>query len=102
MEENKQQPEPVVYKWVKTKNEVPDIYCNFLQVSWTLFDVRFVLGQLVPTEPSSREFVVDERGNVTIAWPETKVLRDLLTKLVEKYEETNGEIKPLKLPPATP
>ena len=102
MEENKQQPEsePVIYKWVKSKDDTPEIYCNFLQASWTLFDVRFVLGQLVPSDPVSREFVVDERGTVTVAWPQVKILRDVLANLVAKYEQANGEIKQLKLPPA--
>jgi hypothetical protein len=100
-EEQKNAEQPVTFRWVKTKDNIPEIYSNYLQVSWTLFDVRIVLGQLVPSNPVSREFVVDERGTVTMAWPEVKVLREVLTNLVAKYEQTNGEIKPLKLPPAT-
>jgi hypothetical protein len=102
MEETKQpesQP-PTIYKWVKMKGETPDIYSNFLQVSWTLHDVRFVLGQLVPSDPISREFVVDERGTVTVTWAQVKNLRDIFASLIKKYEETNGEIKPVTLPPA--
>jgi len=32
-----------------------------------------------------------------MAWPEAKVLRNMLTDAVERYEKANGEIKPLKL-----
>jgi Protein of unknown function (DUF3467) len=77
----------------------PQIYTNYVTVSWTLFDVRFVFGQLIPAEPGKKNFIVEERGAVTFAWPEAKALRDMLANLVAKYEEANGEIKPLKLPP---
>jgi len=89
------------FKWAEAKEPKPEIYTNFVHVAWTLFDVRFQLGALVPTEPGiSNEFVVEPRGAVTIAWPEAKNLRDILVGLVESYEKTNGEIKPIKLTPA--
>lgn len=89
------------FTWVKSKEPKPDFYANYTHVSWTLFDVRLTLGQLVPTEPGeSKDFVVQEQGAVTIAWPEAKILRDMLIGLVESYEKTNGEIKPLKLAPS--
>jgi len=91
---------PTIFKWIKSDKPVPEIYTNFAHVSWTLFDVRVSLGELVPVAPGqSTEFVVQERGAVTFAWPEAKILRDTLTALVESYEKTNGEIKPLKIPP---
>lgn len=104
MDEEKKQPEtPVKFEWVKRKEGTPEIYSNYVNASWTLFDVRITLGQLVPLDVGSNTgFVVEERAAVTVAWPEAKVLRDALVDLVSRYEKVNGEIKPLKLPPATP
>jgi hypothetical protein len=90
-------------KWVPSKNgSIPEIYTNYTHASWTLFDVRVRFGHLVSADPSnetSTEFVAEELGAVTFSWPQAKFMRDTLNKLVASYEETNGEIKPLKLPP---
>lgn len=89
------------FKWLKSKESAPEIYTNFVHASWSLFDVRVVLGQLVPAATGENtEFVVEEKGSVIFAWPEAKVLRDMLHALVESYEQTNGEIKPLKIAPS--
>lgn len=105
MEEKKQipltQPETKSYEW-RAKEGTPQIYTNFANVSWTLFDVRFVFGQLIPAAPGTKQFIVEERASVTFAWPEAKALRDMLVALIAQYEEVNGEIKPLKIPPAPP
>jgi hypothetical protein len=90
-------------KWISSKNgNIPEIYTNYTHASWTLFDVRVRLGHLVSADPSNetgKEFVAEEVGAVTFSWPQAKFIRDTLTRLVASYEETNGEIKPLKLPP---
>jgi hypothetical protein len=92
---------PETPNWVKSPEPQPEIYSNFFHVSWTLFDVRIQLGQLVPSEPGqSKSFVVEEQAAVTVAWPQAKNLRDMLIALVENYENTNGEIKQLKITPA--
>jgi Protein of unknown function (DUF3467) len=102
-EEQKKPEQPVKFEWVKGKERTPEIYCNYVNASWTLYDVRVVLGQLVPRDNGENAgFVIEERGAVTVAWPEAKVLRNALIDLVDKYEKTNGEIVPLKLPPPTP
>ncbi len=94
---------PSIYKWVRPKENIPEIYGNTVNPSWTLVDVRFRIGQLVPTvSGSSLEFVSEEQAAVTIAWPYVKVLRDMLTALVANYENVNGEIKPINLPPTIP
>ena len=88
------------FTWAKPKEPKPQIYTNFVHTSWTLFDVRFQLGQLVPIEPGvSNDFVVEEQGSVTLPWAQAKYLRDVLIGLIENYEKANGEIKPLKLTP---
>ncbi len=76
---------------------VPEIYANFVHASWTLFDLRVRLGQLVPSEEGTT-FDVEERAAVTFSWPQAKVLRNLLVDMVASYERANGEIQPLKLP----
>lgn len=108
MDEIKEIPKgPTVYKWVRRKENIPEIYCNFMHASWTGFDVRFKLGQVVPTDadlgtdPIS-QFINEEVANVTVAWPNVKNLRDMLNKLVESYESVNGEINPPTVPPTIP
>lgn len=87
-------------KWAAPKEPKPEIYTNFVHTSWTLYDVRLQLGLLVPTDAGvTLDFVVEQQGAVTFGWPQAKNLRDVLTRLVESYEKTNGEIKPLKLAP---
>ncbi len=101
MADEQKQPETIKFSWVKPVEPAPQIYTNYVHVSWTLFDVRFQLGQLVPNEPlKPSEFVVAEQGAVTVAWAHAKILRDTLIGLIDSYEKTNGEIKPLKLTPA--
>jgi hypothetical protein len=103
MEEEKNQPEtPAKFQWVR-RRETPEIYSNYMNASWTLFDGRIALGQIVPLDSGgSPEFVVEERAAVIIAWPEAKVIRDALIDLVARYEKANGEIKPLNLPSNKP
>ena len=97
---DEKKPEPIQFKWAPPKEPKPEIYTNFVHTSWTLFDVRFQLGLLVPANPGANtDFAVEEQGAVTFGWPQAKNLRDLLIGLVESYEKTNGEIKPLKLTP---
>jgi hypothetical protein len=90
-------------RWVPARSgNMPEIYTNYIHASWTLFDVRVRLGHLVSGDPSdeaAKEFVAEELGAVTFSWPQAKFIRDTITKLVASYEETNGEIKPIKLPP---
>jgi hypothetical protein len=89
------------FKWIEGREPVPEIYTNFVHVSWTLFDVRFQLGQLIPTGDDLNDgFRIEKRGAVTVAWPEVKNLRDTINDLLDRYERTNGEIKPLKIPPS--
>jgi hypothetical protein len=88
-------------RWVDPRDgEFHELYCNFIHASWTLFDVRLRIGQLIPAEGGdAKNFVAEEQGAVTMPWPQAKNLRDLLDRLVKSYEQVNGEIKLLKLPP---
>jgi hypothetical protein len=90
--------ESKAFKWIRRKENIPEIYCNYVHSSWTLFDVRIQLGQLVPLMDQQPGFVVEEMAAVTFSWNQAKLLRDLLNSLVESFEKANGEIKELKLP----
>lgn len=101
MAKNEQSPQDrKVFDWIPARDGTHlEIYSNFTNASWTLFDVRVKLGQLIPSGQGMRDFVIEERAAVTFSWPQVKNLRDLLSKLIASYEGVNGEIKPLKLPP---
>jgi hypothetical protein len=91
----------VRFTWIEGKEHAPEIYTNYVYISWSLFDVRFQLGQLVPAgEELNQGFRVEKRGAVTVAWAEAKSLRDMLIDVVKRYEEVNGEIKKVQLPPS--
>ncbi len=79
---------------------VEEVYTNFIALSWTLFDVRMRLGQVIPTASKVTEtgFVAEEKYGLTMAWPQAKDLLARLTDAITRYEQANGEIKPLKLP----
>src|SRR6266851_5364147 len=83
---------------VKSEDGVCEVYSNFIDANWSLFDVRLRFGQIVPAPiGSDQTFDAEELAAITIAWPEAKILRDIMIDVVRRFEETNGEIKPLKL-----
>ena len=86
------------FEWHQAKEPLPEIYSNFLHASWSLHDVRLLFGHLKPEYGNSDRFVVEERGAVSLAWAQAKLLATVLTRIVDKYEEANGEIKPIILP----
>jgi hypothetical protein len=93
-------PPHVVFPWVPTDEGIFQCYSNFIDAAWTLFDVTVRFAQIVPTPAGSdHKFDAEEIARITVAWPEAKILALTLSDLVRRYEETNGEIKPLKLTP---
>jgi hypothetical protein len=86
---------------VRPEDGVFETYSNFVDAVWTLFDITLRFAQIVPAPPGSgRPFDAIESAAVTVAWPEAKILRNILVDLVKRFEDTNGEIKPLELPPS--
>jgi hypothetical protein len=76
------------------KDGVCEIYTNFVDIGWRPADVYLRLCHLVPaTQVAPVRFVVEVRAAVNMAWAEAKLLRDMLTDAVERYEIANGEIK---------
>jgi hypothetical protein len=91
------------WKWIPPRDGVfRDLYANIIHPSWSLFDVRFRLGQLVPAADYESDFVIEEKGTVIMSWHQAKVVRDALNDLIASYEKVNGELAPLKLTPAPP
>jgi hypothetical protein len=85
------------FPWDQSRFPIPEIYSNYLHTSWSLEDVRLLFGQLKPRYGDVQEFLVEERGAVTMSWAQAKHLATTLTALIRKYEEANGEIKRAKL-----
>jgi hypothetical protein len=84
----------------RTNPSAPEIYANYVHLSWTLFDVRVRLGQIIPTAnaPSEpKEFVAQEVGAVTMSWGQAKFLRDSLVDAIARYETANGLLVTPKL-----
>ena len=92
-------PESKQFKWMKSEKGIVELYSNYVHPTWTLYDVRLVFGQLMAYrgDPAGKGFIIEEQGGVTMSWGHAKVLRDILTKIVESYEKVNGEIKPPQL-----
>lgn len=90
--------------WVKSPSGVVDIYVNQTHLTWTVGDVRIRLAQIIdspqtPTPGPGFQGVCEERAAVTFSWRDAKLLKDNLTKLINSYEDVNGEIKiDIKLP----
>lgn len=101
MTENTDQKQTPKVPFVTTEEGIFQAYSNFVDAVWTLFDVTIRFAQIAPAPPGSdHQFDAEESARVTMAWPETKILATILSDLVRRYEETNGEIKPLKLVPS--
>ncbi len=102
MEQNKTVPVSKSFEWSEAKNNAAELYTNLIHLTWTLYDIRLVLGQLKSARPGSDNsgFFVEQQGSVTMSWSQAKVLRDMLTDQVARYEKVNGEIKPINLAPS--
>lgn len=101
-DDNKPTPEVTNFPFVKPDEGIFQGYSNYIDAAWTLFDVTIRFAQIVPLPPSGGKlkFEAEENARITIAWPEAKILANMMTDLVKRFEETNGEIKPLKLVPS--
>jgi hypothetical protein len=87
---------------VKPDEGIFQVYSNYIDASWTLFDVTLRFAQIVPLPMQGNEprFEAEENVRVTVAWPEAKFLATMLVDLIARYEKVNGEIKPVKLAPS--
>jgi hypothetical protein len=101
-DDKKSAPETKKFPFVKPDEGIFQVYSNYIDAAWTLFDVTIRFAQIVPLPVSGSEpnFEAEENARVTLAWPEVKILANMMTDLVKRFEEANGEIKPLKLAPS--
>lgn len=89
------------FPFVRTEDGVFQVYSNIVDAAWTLYDVTLRFAQIAPTYPgSNNRFESEESARITVAWPQAKVLAVMLTDLVRRFEQVNGEIKPLQLAPS--
>jgi hypothetical protein len=77
-------------------------YANHINALWTPHDVSVKFSCLTkitdPPETPVRKQTYEEVAVVTLAWTETKALLLILTDIVGRYEELNGEIKTGSIP----
>jgi len=81
-----------------------EAYSNIVNLNWTLTDVRLRFAELIqvgdnehPTWENQHGILL-ERAAITIPWNQAKVWCNMLTGIIQNYEDINGELKPLKLP----
>jgi hypothetical protein len=93
---------PPTSKWIRRPDSA-EVYSNQFFIDWTVTDVRVRFGQMTPTDrPENGKvgFAIEERAAISMAWAQTKALRDGLINAVERYEKANGliDLAALKLP----
>jgi hypothetical protein len=93
---NTEKSEPVS-RFVEPRDGVQRLYSNHLNALWTPYDVSIKFSLLTniaeATDKSPRTHTYEELALVTVAWTEAKMLAAMLSDIVRRYEELNGEIK---------
>ncbi len=87
--------------WIAPDEGICEVYSNLHHLNWTLYDVRIRFAQIVPSPyqpPESAGWAISEQAAVTMPWGQAKLLRDMLSEAIQRYETLNGEIKQPKLP----
>ena len=91
-----------VSEFVEPRDGVQRIYSNHLNALWTPYDVSIKFSRLTniteAIDTSPRKHTYEELALVTVAWTEAKMLALMLSDIVKRYEELNGELKIGKLP----
>ena len=95
-EQPDQKPIGMASRLVEPKDGVRRIYSNNVDAMWTPHDVTLkfsVLAEILnATDSSPRTMIYNQEAMVTLAWTEAKLLLTMLTDIVNRYEELNGEI----------
>src|SRR5713101_5673363 len=87
--------------WIEPEEGICEVYSNFHHLNWTLYDVRIRFAQITPNPeqpPEAAGWAISEQAAVTMPWGQAKLLRDMLTEAIQRYEKLNGEITTPKLP----
>lgn len=78
---------------VRTQSFV-STYANNVGSAMGRYDLRLIFGQIVfgPNEDGR----IEDSVSVTMAWEHVVPLRDLLSRIIEKYEVDHGKIRDFK------
>lgn len=71
--------------------DYPTAYANNAQVTMSNWDFRIDFGEVVSAD--DKEIVIQQRIGVVMSPQHTKALAQVLTKNVEEYEKSFGELK---------
>ena len=82
----------------KTIENIPSVigphytafYCNNIGYAMSAIDIVLVFGEVVNT---GTEVFVEQRSRVTMTPVQAKILRDMLNRQLERYENVFGAIK---------
>jgi hypothetical protein len=76
------------------------VYVNNYSIGQTLFDLRFVFGEI--TDVTNERIEVTQRVQVTMSWLEAKSFSEHLARFVKTFEDKNGLIKTKFAKPENP
>ena len=82
-------PRPI--EFVEPEDGMLFAYANHHLVGWTGSDLRVTFGELIDAQPE--KYVVEQRAQITLAWPQVKSLAQTLKSMVDAYEAENGAVK---------
>jgi len=68
-----------------------EIYANNAGSSSTFQDLRIIFGQIIFGMDDKN--TIEDRASITMSWEHALALRNLLDRLITKYEEENGKIR---------
>ncbi len=78
-----------------TRGTCPEVYSNTMTLHGTASDVRMLFSQVVSSDRGmgAVSYEQEERVAVTLSWINAKNYRNALSRAIELYEATNGEIR---------
>lgn len=94
-ESTPKQPKAIEYR--PPEGGLPRVYANNVQMGTTSFDMKIIFGEVVEVQPD--KVIVEQNVQVTMSWPEAKIIADFIQANVKIHEDLNG---PLKLPKNAP
>lgn len=79
------------FEFVEPEDGLVFVYANQVQLTGSLWDLRMVFGESLGFDGT--KVTIEQRASITLAWPQVKVLCQLLAANIKQYESRNGEIK---------
>jgi uncharacterized protein DUF3467 len=72
--------------------EFKNIYANFVVAQFTPFDISLSLGEAIGIDSQGKQ-LVNQKGRLTMAAQEAKIVMLILANTVRLYEQQFGELK---------